>query len=140
MVDAAGRGYERDAQVFEETARRTAQAIDRSVNCVSEVTRSINETIPSFGGGFLGQIASQMVNQAANSACQMVQRAQQQVQQQINAAQQQAGGMIQEIPSGQGLATPGFSGAQQGAGNSGNAGSGGNSLIRSATDLLSRIF
>lgn len=129
MVDAAGRGYERDARVFEETARRTAQAIDRSVNCVSEVTRSINETIPSFGGGFLGQIASQMVNQAANSACQMVQR-----------AQQQAGGMIQEIPSGQGLATPGFSGAQQGAGNSGNAGSGGNSLIRSATDLLSRIF
>lgn len=84
MTEAANGAFNRDARVYEQTAQSSAEAIERGIGCVNEVTQAINAIIPTFGGGLVAQFASQMVSKLANQACQLVSRTQNQLTNQAN--------------------------------------------------------
>jgi len=78
-VEAAQRAQQREAAVFDEAVRRSVERVNQATNCLSEVTRAVNEQIPNFGGGILGSLTSVLTQNLANQACSAAGQAQQQV-------------------------------------------------------------
>lgn len=74
MKGAAEGAVQRDATVFQNTALDTAKGVDQGVKCVTEVTKQINENIPSFGGGAVGSFINNLINKIATDSCQMIKR------------------------------------------------------------------
>lgn len=80
IVEAAIQAKARDAAVFEQAARQSAQRVSQATDCLARATEAVNQQIPNFGGGMLGALSSMLTQNLANQACSVVGQAQQQVQ------------------------------------------------------------
>jgi len=111
IMDAAARAQQREAQVFDEVARSTSERVNQAADCLSNVTRSVNEQIPSFGGGLLGSVTAALTQNLANQACGVVGRAQGQTPQAPGSfpgvMQAPMGSVLSGIPLPSGVQMPG---------------------------------
>ena len=74
MKQAAEGAVQRDATVYQNTAQDTARGVDQGIKCITEVTKEINESIPTFGGGAVGSFIGSLINKIASDSCQMIKR------------------------------------------------------------------
>lgn len=77
IVEAASQAKARDAAVFEQAARQSAQRVSQATDCLARATEAVNQQIPNFGGGMLGALTAQLTQNLANQACSVVGQAQQ---------------------------------------------------------------
>jgi len=137
MTEAANGAYNRDTQIFEQAAQAQAASIERSINCVGEVTRSIASLIPSFGGsGIMASLANQAAAALANQACQMVTRTTNRVSQTVGEINNE----ISQAMGRSGAAVGGVIGPAIGPTYNTNNQANENGIFYSITQVLSSVF
>lgn len=79
ICNAARAGANQEISNVESAVTSVAQDIARAATCEQQMITNINSAIPSFGGGLLGTLTNNLVQNLSSSACKLIQQGQSQL-------------------------------------------------------------